>query len=63
MKEAEEFFWNDDDSVEVWLAGLSKNEMGIIFQLLLQGESQAAEQRVKSEFLAWRIESGTDTSK
>jgi hypothetical protein len=51
--------WNDDDSVEVWLAGLPKREMNLVFAMLLQGESLAAERRVKSEFLAWQKESGS----
>ena len=55
-REAEE--WRDDDSVETWVAGLSKNEMRIVFHLLLQGESQLTERRVNSEFLAWQKETG-----
>lgn len=55
-REAEE--WSDEDSVETWVAGLSKNEIGIVFHLLLQGESQLAERRVKSEFLTWQKETG-----
>ncbi|MES2353435.1 MAG: hypothetical protein V4568_03355 [Pseudomonadota bacterium] len=51
--------WHDDDSVEIWLAGLSKDEMRTVFNLLLQGASQQAERRVKSEFLAWQKESGS----
>lgn len=54
--------WHDDDSVETWVAGLSKNEMRIVFNLLLQGASQQAERRVKSEFLAWQKESGSRES-
>jgi hypothetical protein len=50
--------WNDDDSVEAWLAGLPKREMNLVFAMLLRGESLAAERRVKSEFLAWQKESG-----
>ena len=53
---------SDDDSVETWVAGLSKNEMRIVFNLLLQGASQQAERRVKSEFLAWQKESGSRES-
>ena len=53
---------NDDDSVETWVAGLSKNEMRIVFNLLLQGASQQAERRVKLEFLAWQKESGSRES-
>lgn len=56
-REAEE--WIDDDSVETWVAGLSKNEMRIVFNLLLQGESQLAERRVKAEFLTWQRENGS----
>jgi hypothetical protein len=52
--------WTDDDSVETWVAGLSRNEMRIVFTLLLQGEAQLAERRVKSEFFEWQRESGTD---
>ncbi len=54
--------WRDDDSVETWVAGLSKNEMRMVFNLLLRGESQQAERRVKSEFLAWQRESGAPVS-
>ncbi len=50
----------DDDSVEAWLAGLSKREMRSVLNLILQGESLLAERRVKSDYLAWRKESGTD---
>jgi len=59
-REAEE--WSDDDSVETWVAGLSKNDMRIVFHLLLQGESQLAERRVKSEFLAWQKETGQNVT-
>lgn len=51
--------WSDDDSVETWVAGLSKSEMRIVFSLLLQGATQQAERRVKSEFIAWQKESGS----
>jgi hypothetical protein len=51
--------WNDDDSVEAWLAGLPKRELNLVFAMLLRGESLAAERRVKSEFLAWQKESGS----
>ena len=54
--------WIDDDSVETWVAGLSKNEMRIIFHLLLQGETQQAERCVKSEFLTWQKETGQDVT-
>ncbi|MES3024544.1 MAG: hypothetical protein V4857_23495 [Pseudomonadota bacterium] len=54
--------WNDDDSVETWTAGLSKNDMCSVFQLLLQGETQQAERRVKSEFLLWQKESKGDAA-
>jgi len=57
-REAEE--WSDNDSVETWVAGLSKNEMKTVFHLLLQGESQLAERRVKSEFFAWQKETVQD---
>ena len=50
--------WSDDDNVETWVAGLSKNEMRIVFGLLLQGQSQLAECRVKSEFLDWQKATG-----
>ncbi|RJG03584.1 hypothetical protein [Noviherbaspirillum sedimenti] len=59
-QEAEE--WHDDDSAEAWVAGLSRNEMRIVFNLLLQGASHQAERRVKSEFLAWRKENGDDVA-
>lgn len=49
---------SDDDSVETWVAGLSKSEMRSVFSLLLQGESQQAERRVKSEFVAWQKKNG-----
>lgn len=55
-QEADE--WSDDDSVEVWIAELSKSEMGIVFNLLLEGASQQAERRVKSAFFAWQKENG-----
>ena len=54
--------WSDDDSVETWVAGLSKNEMRIVFDLLLQGQSHPAERRVKSEFLRWQKETGQDVT-
>lgn len=54
--------WNDDDSVETWVAGLSRNEVQPVFQLLLQGESQQAERRVKLAFLAWQKDSGMTVS-
>lgn len=54
--------WHDDDSVEVWVAGLSRNEIEIVFTLLLQGASQQAERHVKAEFLAWQKESGSSES-
>lgn len=54
--------WSDDDSVETWVADLSKNEMRIVFNLLLQGSSQLAERRVKSEFLAWQKETGQNVT-
>ncbi len=57
-----EDYWHDDDSVEVWVADLSRNEIEIVFNLLLQGASQQAERRVKSEFLAWLKESGSRES-
>ena len=36
--------------------------MRIVFDLLLQGESQLAERRVKSEFFAWQKETGQDVT-
>lgn len=51
--------WNDDDSVEVWLAELPKREMNRVFTMLLQGESLLAERRVKAEFFAWQKDSGS----
>jgi hypothetical protein len=48
---------SDDDSIAVWLAGLSKNETSTIINLLFQGASQQAERQVKSAFLAWQKES------
>ncbi len=57
-----ENYWQDDDSVEVWLAELRRKEIGIVFNLLLQGASQQAERRVKSEFSAWLKESGSRES-
>nr|WP_187362484.1 hypothetical protein [Massilia rubra] len=49
----------DDDSVETWIAGLPKKEMGLVLNMLLHGESQQAERRVKSAFRAWHKESGS----
>nr|WP_188130085.1 hypothetical protein [Massilia mucilaginosa] len=49
----------DDDSVEAWIAGLPKKEMRLVFNMLLHGESQQAERRVKSAFRVWRNESGS----
>lgn len=49
----------DDDSVETWIAGLPKKEMRLVFNMLLQGESQQAERRVKSAFREWHKESGS----
>jgi hypothetical protein len=54
-----EDYWRDDDSVEVWVTELSRNEIETVFNLLLQGASQQAERRVKSKFLAWLKESGS----
>ncbi len=51
--------WNDDDSIEAWLAGVPKREMNRVFTMLLQGESLLAERRVKAEFRAWQKESGS----
>lgn len=50
---------SEDDSVETWVAGLPKSEMRIVFSLLLQGATQQAERRVRSEFIAWQEESGS----
>jgi hypothetical protein len=57
-----EDYRHDDDSIEVWVADLSRNEIEIVFNLLLQGASQQAERWVKSEFLAWLKESGSRES-
>ncbi|RJF97654.1 hypothetical protein [Noviherbaspirillum saxi] len=57
-----EDYWHDDDSVEVWVAELRRNEIETVFNLLLQGASHQAERRVKSEFLAWLKESGSRES-
>ncbi|WP_220476985.1 hypothetical protein [Massilia cavernae] len=57
-----EDYWRDDDSVEVWMTELSRNETRIVFDLLLQGASQQAERRVKSEYLAWLKASGSRES-
>lgn len=51
--------WRDDDGVEVWLTELRRNEVSIIVNLLLNGESQQAERWVKAKFFAWQKESGT----
>jgi hypothetical protein len=50
--------WIDDDSIDTWVAGLSRNETKIVFSLLLEGSPQQAERRVKSEFFAWQKENG-----
>jgi hypothetical protein len=47
---------NDDDSIEIWLAGLSADEMRATLALLLQGQPQLAERQLKSRFLAWQKE-------
>lgn len=52
----------DDDSVEVWLAELRKNEIETVFNLLLQGASQQAERLVKSKYLGWLKASGSRVS-
>lgn len=57
-----EDYWHDDDSVEVWVAELRRNEIETVFNLLLQGASQQAERWVKTEYLAWLKESGTRES-
>lgn len=57
-----EDYWHDDDSIEVWVAELRRHEIETVFNLLLQGASQQAERRVKSEFLAWLKESGSRES-
>lgn len=57
-----EDYWQDDDSVEVWVAELRRNEIETVFNLLLQGASQQAERWVKTEYLAWLKESGTRES-
>lgn len=50
---------DDDDSVETWIASLSKGDIALTFKLILQGASGLAERRIKSEFLAWQRQSGT----
>lgn len=50
---------DDGDSVETWIAGLSKGDMALAFKLILQGQSPLAEQRVKSDYRVWQQESGT----
>ncbi|HJV81604.1 hypothetical protein [Noviherbaspirillum sp.] len=57
-----EDYCHDDDSVEVWMAELRRNEIETVINLLLQGASQQAERWVKSEFLAWLKESGSRES-
>jgi len=57
-----EDYCQDDDSVEVWVAELRRNEIETVINLLLQGASQQAERWVKSEFLAWLKESGSQES-
>jgi hypothetical protein len=57
-----EDYWRDDDSVEVWVTELRRNEIETVFNLLLQGASQQAERWVKSEYLAWLKKSGTRES-
>jgi hypothetical protein len=57
-----ENYWHDDDSVEVWMADLPRDAIEIVFNLLLQGASQQAERRVKSEFVAWLKQSGSRES-
>ena len=52
-------YLQDDDSVEVWVAELRRNEIRTVFNLLLQGASQQAERWVKSAFFAWLKESGS----
>ena len=49
--------WVDDDSLEVWVTELSKNEIRRILNLLLLGASQQAERQVKSAFFEWQRES------
>jgi hypothetical protein len=53
--------WRHDDSMEVWMAGLSNKEMKSIIHLLLQGESQQAERQVKSAFFSWKKENKNET--
>ena len=50
--------WHDDDSVESWVAGLTRSALEPVVKLLLQGELQQAERRVKTAYLAWQKESG-----
>lgn len=57
-----EDYWHDDDSVDVWVAELRRNEIETVFNLLLQGASQQAERWAKSEYLAWVKESGSRES-
>jgi hypothetical protein len=57
-----EAYRDDDDSAEVWVAELRRNEIETVFKLLLQGASQQAERRVKSAFFAWLKESGSRES-
>lgn len=52
-------YWRDDDSVEVWLTELRRNNVEAVFNLLLQGASQQAERRVKSDYRRWLRESGS----
>ena len=49
-------------SVEAWLAELRREQIKSVFHLLLQGASQQAERRVRSEFFAWLKESGSRES-
>ena len=55
---AQDDAWRDDDTAEVSMAGLSRQEMRIVFGLVLHGEVQQAERRVKSGFQAWQRKNG-----
>ncbi|MBI1889631.1 MAG: hypothetical protein HYS18_03200 [Burkholderiales bacterium] len=57
-----EDYWHTDDSVEVWVTELRRSEIETVFNMLLQGASQQAERRVKSEYLTWLKESGSRES-
>jgi hypothetical protein len=54
--------WKDDDSVDVWVQGLRRHEIEMVFGLLVQGESPRAERWAKLAYLDWLRESGSRES-